>query len=441
MMPSSKGARHQRWNVLLLYVLTTLGTTSDGSFNLILPLNLNHLGHPLPLVGATVAMIGIGSLLSRLPGGASYRLSSARLVSAGALVVMACTTLGMAFSDEWLVLAVLGVVHGFAIGLASTVQLALLIELRPRGENAASSMAWQNMALSIGYLMSSPLGAYGIELFGYHGAFVASGAVGLLAAVGTLGLRLPRETAAAVAGEKHARDAGVAPQRWPRALLSLSPGVWLATLIIFYIEFLTDTYMTFFPIYALGIGLTVVVIGNLRAAHSGAATIVRFGAVGLFRKVSVEPVSHITLITMASATFALSLVTHELLLVGVFGALGMSRGLLRVASSAMIAEERQRQGGNVGLASGVYHTGLDLGMLIGPLLAGVIAGLLDIPTTLRLVALVMPLLYYVVWFWLRARRRRLDAQDAVGPNSAASAKTDVAPGVSQGSIVTPAPRR
>ena len=132
----------RRRNVLLLYFLAGLTSVSYGAVELIYPLNLDRLGHPLPLVGATVALRGLGSVLATIPAGAWYERGRARRLIAGALALMGLSTIGLSVGPWWAIQATLGLVHGLACGLATTFLLALLIEVRPRQENAAPTMAW-----------------------------------------------------------------------------------------------------------------------------------------------------------------------------------------------------------------------------------------------------------------------------------------------------------
>jgi dipeptide/tripeptide permease len=86
-----------------------------------------------------------------------------------------------------------------------------------------------------------------------------------------------------------------------------------------------------------------------------------------------------------------------------FGVIGVSRGLIRVTSATMIADERQRVGPSLGMASALYNGGLDLGGLVAPPVAGALAALVGLPMTFRLVAVALPLVYYALWLGGRSR--------------------------------------
>ena len=393
----------QRFNVLLVYVFGCLTTASHGGTELAFPLNLDRLGYPLPSIGAAVALMGFGSLASRIPGGVWYRLAWARWLNAGALALMALTSIALGPLDPWPLQAALGTLHGFAFGLATTFALAYLIEIDPREGNVAATMAWYTGAVSAGYAIGAPLASEAIVHGGHAAAFAVSGLVGILGAAVTLGLRpLPAPEAA----RDRVAENALALARGCRGLAGLPGGVWLATLVVFYLNFLGDTYNAFFPIYAVGVGIPLVTVGALKSVNSLAGTAIRFAAAGLFRFVSPVVVNHGSIVTVAAGFIALAATTNEALLFVVLVVMGAARGLLRVTSTTAVAEERRRPGVNVGLASGVFNGGLDAGTMLGPPVSGALAGLVGIPMTFRIIAVALPSLYYAVLLAQRLRPAR-----------------------------------
>jgi MFS family permease len=399
--------RERRQSILLLYVLSAFSTTSNGSMTFVLPLNLDHLGHPLPLIGTVVALIGLGSLLSRVSGGAWYQLARARWLTMASFALMGCSTIALGLNDEVPFQALFAGLHGFSFGLATTFLLALLIDIRPPEDSVATVMSWYTAAFAVGYTLSAVLGAQSIESLGYGPAFFISGLVALAAAALTLTLRLPRE-----APPPAVLDPGVRPppDGRLRTVLSLPAGVWLGTLLVCYLTFIADTYQTFYPIYAVGIGVSVGTIGLLKVVHSIASTGVRFAGAGLFRIVPVAAVNHTMTIVMALALISLTVATSDTILMVLFGVLGACRGLLRVTSAVMVAEERRRPGVSAGLVSGIYNAGADLADLFSPPLVGALAAVLTIPITFTVIGIALPAIYYAVWFAGRAGSRRAGVQ-------------------------------
>jgi MFS family permease len=164
-------------------------------------------------------------------------------------------------------------------------------------------------------------------------------------------------------------------------------------------------YNAFFPIYATALGIALTTIGAMKMAHSLAATGIRFLAAGIFRLVPVGVVNQSMVVSMSLGMLALSVWTNELLLFVAFVVLGTSRGLLRITSATMVAEEREGDRERAGLSSAIYNGGLDLGSMLGPPIAGGLASLLDIPTSFRVMGLGLPAVYFALWLVARTRSR------------------------------------
>jgi len=394
--PSRLGRRDTR----LLYALAVVITTSQGSLELTLPLNLHALGYSLPLVGTAVAALGLGQILSRIPGGAWYRLDRGRPLTTAALAAFSLTTMGLGLTGSWDLQAVLAAGHGFAFGLVTTFMLAILIDLRQDQRRPVATMAWYTASISAGYAIGAPLGALAIARFGYSPSFWISGGVGLLATALSLALALDAAALRPQPARERRRWGGTAVA----ALLALPASIWLATLLVFYINFVSDLLGAFFPIYAVGIGIPLALVGLLKSVNSLAATGIRFGSAGLFRYLDPAPINHGAVVAMALAMVGVSLFSGQLWLLAMFALLGICRGLIRVTTATAVAEGRSHPRNSAGMSSGVYNAGLDAGSMLAPPLGGALAALVGIPATFRLAAVALPALYYLAWFLLRIRR-------------------------------------
>jgi predicted MFS family arabinose efflux permease len=77
-----------------------------------------------------------------------------------------------------------------------------------------------------------------------------------------------------------------------------------------------------------------------------------------------------------------------------------------VTSAATVAELRA-EGRDIGLSSGVYNSGLDLGAIIGPAAGGVLAASFGIPVMFQLLATGSLVLYLAIALSSRAGRAAL----------------------------------
>jgi MFS family permease len=82
---------------------------------------------------------------------------------------------------------------------------------------------------------------------------------------------------------------------------------------------------------------------------------------------------------------------------------GISRGLLRVTTSATAMEETP--GHQAGVAAAVMTAGLDVGKMLGPLIGGIVATLVGLETMFRVVPFAF-LAVYLVLYVVATRRRR-----------------------------------
>lgn len=115
------------------------------------------------------------------------------------------------------------------------------------------------------------------------------------------------------------------------------------------------------------------------------------------------------MLLFATSTFVIPFVAGPLagsILLVVFLGAGLCRGILRVTSAATVAELRA-EGRDIGLSSGVYNSGLDLGAIIGPAAGGVLSAAFGIPAMFQLLAAGSLVLYFAVAFSSRAGRAAL----------------------------------
>jgi MFS family permease len=353
-------------------------TTTKGTVEIAYPPYLAGYGYTLSLIGFLTALIAVLQLISRLPVGAAYHTDRVRRQFALALVVFAVSTSGFAFAaGQPLVVAALSVLHGFAFGSLGTLGLALAIDVSG-GRRAGVSMAWYTAATSTGYATGSLVGGTLADTIGIPATLGLIGLLPVLAAIAVMAL--PPIEAAPFPSD---RGSGL------RGLLAagrrLDSRVWLAFALVLYLNVLMDSVDTFFPVFAPTIGISLATVGVLRAIKSGSAIFIRSTGVVLLRQVDYRRVTLVGVIAAAGAAMALPLSSSLAVLVPIFIVSGLARGVLRATSAATIAELRN-EGRDVGLASGIYNSGLDIGTIVGPALGGVVASAFGIPAMFQIIA-------------------------------------------------------
>ena len=363
--------------VVLMIVAVTI-TATKGTVEIVYPPYLAGYGYSLSLIGILTSLFAVVQLTSRVPVGIAYRADRAKRQFALALVAFGVSTCGFAFANGQLVPVVaLSVLHGFAFGSVGTLGLALVIDVTG-GRRAGASMAWYTAAISAGYALGAVTGGSLAEAIGIPSTL---GLIGLLPIAGALAVpALP-----AIEGAPLPVDRGSGLRGLLAAGAKLDRRVWLAFVVVLYLNLLSDSVDTFFPVFAPTIGISLAAVGLLRAFKSGAAIFIRSTGVILFRVIDHRTVALVAIVAAAAATMALPFSASLVLLIPIFVVLGLARGVLRATSAATIAELRN-EGRDVGLASGVYNAGLDIGSIVGPTLGGALASVLGIAQMFQVVA-------------------------------------------------------
>ena len=391
-------------NLALLSLGSFFMTIAEGGVGILYPPYLQHLGFPMALLGGLIALDGVGRLASRLPSGLAYTASRARLLSAAALLMLfVCTTLIPWARDSW-ELSLLILCRAAGYGVATTIIMALLMELKFTTMNAGSIMGWFNSAFALGHAVGTLVAGYLADRFGYPAAFTTLGFLPALSfffilpvsPAATPNVPLPPSISGAV-------RLGRVRHRW-KEFKGLGLSVFIATLLAFYLNVITDILSTLFPLFALGLGISLTSIGAIRGVTGVFGILARFFSGVIFSVLDYRKVNYVVVAVLG---LSVMLIPSQ----GTVAAFGVSysfysisRGLLRVSSGAMVMSEFEGKRQGKGLASGLYHAGLDLGVLLGPALAGFSAQLFGIPATLRLLPLFFLGLIYALLLFSGQRR-------------------------------------
>jgi MFS family permease len=302
--------------------------------------------------------------------------------------VFTIATSGFAFAGGLLpVVTLLTVVHGYAFGALGTINLAATIDLTG-GRRAGVTMGWYTASLSTGYAIGAFLGGAIADRFGVGAALAVLGLPPALAAIAVL--RLPPITA-----PEHDVPRGAGLRGLFAAHLKVDTRVWLATVVVLYINVVSDAIDSFFALFGLAVGLPLAASGALKGLKSSAATFIRFISAGVFRFVDHRTVNFWGVILMGVSTLLIPVLPTFGVLVVLFAVNGVCRGILRVTSSATVAEVRA-EGHDVGIASGVYNAGLDIGGILGPAVGGIVADRVGLGAMFQIVALASLVLYFAV---------------------------------------------
>jgi DHA1 family multidrug resistance protein-like MFS transporter len=396
----SKGPAGKLARIYLLILLFTLG---EGGLRFLVPVHLDGHGASLVAIGTVTSAFGIATLVARLPAGLLYRPAHARsliLVSGSASAV---AFLLVAFATRVDVVLVLMVVDGFGWGVATTLLLTIVLGTRAGGTSSSSTMGWYVGVQGVGHALAGVTGGLLGDAVGLRGAFLVLAGVLLFATLG-IGWSLPRVLDGATVG---AQPSTASP--WLRIARGLPLPVWIAALAGLYLNVMNSIMNTFFPILALTLGFTLSQAGLLVGMRSGVSAIARFASIPLFQRVPSRRL-RLPLLTLSALTTGLVGTTGVFSLQAPLWMLnGASRGLIRVGTGADAMDSLSD--GQEGLAAAFMSTGLDLGKVVGPLLAGVVADGLGMASAFYIV----PTLFFALYVCLEAAERRRGRPRPVEP--------------------------
>lgn len=399
-------------NLLLLYFATLFVTTNFSGITTIYSLFLKASSYTVDQIGFLFSLFALMNLAARLPAGLFYSPARAKMLLSSSLVLMAISSAGYAFGKGPLVLVALTSLHGIAFGSITTILLALCIDLRPPNYSGAVMMGWFTAFMSVGFGIGGFFSGFIAHSFGFAQTFWSSAlfpflALGLLAS-----LKLDKQQAKPIMGSgkgevplsKALKNGAI---NLLHGLRHLDDRIIVATILSFYINFLVDTMDTFFPLYALDVGLTLAAIGVLKSVRSFFAAGIRPLAGFLFQWVDIDTVNNVSLLVTVLVIALVPSFTSMGMFLLLLPLIGLARGLTRVSTAVMVVEASSGSNSSqgTGIASSIYNMGLDLGSVCGPIVGGMVASALGIPTMFRL----LPSLLLLTYFLILIGKRRFDS--------------------------------
>ncbi|MBA3737839.1 MAG: MFS transporter [Actinobacteria bacterium] len=386
------------WRPLIGFLIGTgLLTLANGMFNLLVGPIVESRGLTEAMIGAIVATGSLSSLVLRIPAGNAFRSGRATaLVMAG--TVLAAMGYGLLMASAAPALAVLSALQGAGFAVATTAGMAALMERRPAGVGSGSLMGWYTGSIGIGYALAGFVGGTLADGVGPRGALTAAAGAALVSGwVTARSIRRLRRHRGTV------DESGAPPLRgWVRGMPT---GVWLGFAIAVYINLVNGGMNAFFPLYALGLGLSLSQIGVLSGIHASLASTVRFGAGPLLSRASYRGVTVAMVGLTGLGVTAVAVPRGFIPLMLLVAMVGSARGVLRVVSGAVVMEAAGSSSRLGGRASGIYLAGLDLGNAVGPLIGGVVAEVAGLRGSFLVLGILPALVFVAVGAALSGRRR------------------------------------
>ena len=332
---------------------------SMGQFmaNTTLPLFVDSLGASASIVGAVVGSFAAAAIIIRPFAGPAFDSFSKKRLLLIAQGIICVAMLLYSIADSVVFVLCARLLHGIGIGCAAPLSTALASEFLPEGK-MASGISIYALAQTLAQVISPAVGLWLVDTVGFSVAYVFGSACLLSAMIGVAFLkevereRLPYQLRF---NRMFAREA------LGKALvlfLFAMPFNCMMVYIVLYgnLRGIANIGL-FFTVYALCVFATRPLFGKM-ADRWGGERILLIGA----------------------ASYALSFIAlfaaHDLVglvVVAVLGSAGFGACMPLLQSLALSSVPPDRRGA----ASNTVYIGLDLGMLIGPVIGGSVIELLE----------------------------------------------------------------
>lgn len=345
----------------------------------ITPLYARHLGAPTQVIGLLVAAVTITGIFVKFPSGALADLFGFRRLMIVGLLVKASAPFMYLAATSWPQLLAIRFYHGLSTALYAPAASARVAQAFPgaRGQRLGVYGASENAGVVLGPM----LGAAILSSAGFSGAFIVSGGIGIAALLAILWLPLDRPP------RRESETASGVLQTLLRGLgqIARDPAIRLVSLMEATLYMGVGTLQAYLPLYALSIHISITGIGLLFGGQ-GLSSILSRPAMGRaadhFGRIPFI-VGGVLLCAMVLA--AIPHAQHFLPLLSLSILFGLGTGMVTPSTTALVGD--LTKGNEFGSAMGVFGSLWDVGHATGPLVAGVLIGLVGYRLSFLVIAL------------------------------------------------------
>jgi MFS family permease len=363
---------HQRELMLAVYLPTILLAVGQGALLATLPLYATELGFGYTLISVVSAAAAIGTLVTDVPAGALlHRIGLRRAMLFGAALVVA-GTLSLSFVTSGGAIVWLRVLAGIGTALWGLSRHAFIAGAVPI-ERRGSAIAMFGGINRIGLFGGPAIGGLVGTLFGLQASFLVTGVMAIFALIAAF-LFVPPDHDVKV------RPKGGASKRWTivrQTIREHAGDLGAAGIAQLFAQMIRQGRQLLIPLVgAQQLGLNAAEVGTVMTISAVVDMSMFFPAGFLMdrfgRKFASVPSFAIMALGIGLVPFATSFAT--LTAAGVVIGLGNGLG----SGSMMTLGADLAPEGATGEFLGIWRLIGDLGMVIGPLVVGLIAGALSL---------------------------------------------------------------
>ena len=345
-------ANESIWSAAFIILLLANFFQSMAAFmaNTTLPLYIDALGAPAGVVGIIIGAFAITALLIRPFSGPAFDSFSRKKLLMAAQGIAAISFVLYGFADSVPALFAVRLLHGIGIGCAGPLAMSLVSEYLPPTK-FSSGISIYMLSQTMAQVIGPGTGLWLIENIGYQNTYLISAALLVLSVFSISRVKeMPREYPPYQLrlGRMFAREA--VDKAIVLALFATAFGGTTSYLVLYGTKLGIENIGAYFVVYAVCLLATRPLFGNL-ADHVGAQKV-------LIPGLACFALSYIMLANITDF--------FGLMAVAVVAAAGFGACVPLVQSLAMSSVDGSRRGA----ASNTTYTGMDVGSLCGPAVAG-----------------------------------------------------------------------
>ncbi len=350
------------WSASYIALMATNFFQSMAAFmtNTTLPVYLDSLGATTSTVGIVVGAFAMTALLIRPFAGPAFDSFSRKRLLLIAQTLIGLSLIGYGIVDSVPALLCVRLVHGVGIGCFGPLAMSLVSEYLPPSR-LASGISIYALAQSFAQVVGPAVGLWLAETIGFSNAYFLAAASVLIAMIGVFYCKeAPRERPPyrLVPSRMFAREA--VPKAIVLCLFSISFSGVISYFVLYGYLLGIEGLGTYFVVYALCLVATRPLFGRL-ADTFGPARILLVG------------------VLFFAASYVMLWQVRDfagVIAVAVVGSAGFGACVPLIQSMALGSVPPERRGA----ASNTAFTGMDVGMLLGPGIAGYVIEML-VPVT------------------------------------------------------------
>lgn len=342
------------------------------------PLYTTSLGASLWLLGLITAVLGVTRVLSSVPVGMLSDRLDRKTVLVGGMIMFGLSFVGYAIVPNagWLVaprvLQAIATVATFPLGIA---YIGDVVEPRDRG----AAVGVYTAAMGLGFAVGPLIGSWVASTAGYPAAYITGAFIAFLGAAFGAARLIRKKAISDTSSVLRLRDlpAFAALVRQPVMVMACVANIVMMLSM-------TGAILTYFPVYAHGIGLSTVAIGTLFAWRGFASAFGRIPMGPLSSRLPVAWILAAVLVVEATINLAISRTPSPVALAALLVLEGIAYGVFMVSGQLAVASQAGQA--NSGAALGLFWMAGSIGDLFGPIALGVVAQEVGVVTVFQAVA-------------------------------------------------------